>query len=72
VPLVAIGIASTRGTLLGTMRQFGRSVAGVPIDQIGASSPRFPTLIADAIAELEAYDDAEHRAVLELVREGLG
>ena len=28
-----------------------------------------PTLIADAIAELEAYDDEEHRAVLELVRE---
>jgi hypothetical protein len=28
-----------------------------------------PTLIAEAIHELEAYDDTEHRAVLALVRE---
>ena len=28
-----------------------------------------PTAIAEAIAELELYDDIEHRAVLELVRE---
>ena len=27
------------------------------------------TVIADAIHELEAYDDAEHRAALEIVRE---
>lgn len=27
------------------------------------------TVIAEAIEELEAYDDTEHRAVLELVRE---
>jgi hypothetical protein len=31
-----------------------------------------PTAIAEAFTELEAYDDEEHRAVLELVRELLG
>ena len=33
------------------------------------SMPQSPTTIAEALAELEAYDDEEHHAVLELVRD---